>query len=240
MSKQIKTAVFSVNYWEDVEPPEYSCWRKCVDKNINYDYIFTCPGNYCDPKIMENKIEVVQIDIKKTKEYNRDWSYFRVGFLNALYHLMLNIKDFDIAIHVQNNTIINMDLNPIINEFYEREEIIAAPQFLSEGGLMIETALMLLKKEAILKYITSPLRPSLTENETLNVEEEAIRMFFEDWWNFLPNTTSIRKNDFIIFEDLKSPFKLSNDTFLNLPIVFMSSSYVFDDDINEWKKYNNI
>jgi hypothetical protein len=242
MSNKIKTAVFSVSFWKDEKHPYYDDWRKCVDKNINYDYLFTCPGSYSDPKIMENEIDVIQIGVENDLPYSRDWNYWHVGFRTALVHLLLNIKDFDIAIHVQDSLLLNMNLDSYIQEFYERDDILASPQYLSEGGLSIETSFMMLKKEAIKKYINSPLRPSLSKQQVINVEEEAFYMFKDKWWNFIPEVPTIRKNDFILLEPTQgeSPFKLTEETFLNLPLISTSTSFTKEEDVKKWKEFNNI
>lgn len=234
-----KIIVFSVAFWRDAPVKLYNEWLKRVKSAIKYDRLFLAPGSYSDPTVMPDGTEVVQIGIKNTREYSRDWNYFRVGFQTALYHLLLNIKDFDVAIHVQDSVFLYEDLMPYVKEFLKRSEILAAPKFSSEMGCFIETGLMMLKKPAIEKYITSPLRPSLTEDESLNVEEEALLLFKDNWWNFAPEVLTIRTRDDTVTHIKGSPFDLSFDTLLNLPF-FMITDDLSNEQINTWFEKNKV
>jgi hypothetical protein len=167
--KKPKIVVFSVSFWRDTPPALYDDWKARVEKFIDFDHLFIAPGSYSDPKILPDNPEIIQIGIKNTNSYSRDWNYFRVGFQTALYHLLLNVRDFDVAIHVQNSILLNTDLTSIAKKFMEREETLAAPKMCSEMGCFVETALMMLKRPAIEKYITSPMRASLSKTSSINV-----------------------------------------------------------------------
>lgn len=238
-SKNPKIVVFSVAFWQDEPPTLYANWRARVEKFIDFDRLFIAPGSYSDPKILTDGTEVVQIGIKNTKDYSRDWNYFRVGFQTALYHLLLNIRDFDVAIHVQNSVLLNTDLTSIAKEFMGREETLAAPKICSEMGCFVETALMMLKKPAIEKYVTSPMRASLSNSMAINVEEEALFLFNNDWWNFAPEITTIRQRDDTVVDSGGSPFELPEDVFLDLPFI-MAANHVSKANVKKWLEKNKI
>ena len=238
-SKPPKIVVFSVSFWRDTPPHLYGEWKARVEKFIAFDRLFIVPGSYSDPKILPDKPEVVQIGIKNTKDYSRDWNYFRVGFQTALYHLLLNVKEFDVAIHVQNSILLNMDLTSIAKEFMKREETIAAPKMCSEMGCFIETALMMLKRPAIEKYITSPMRASLSKAPSINVEEEALYMFNDSWWNFAPEVLTARKKDNAVLDADGGLFEVSDEDFLNLPFI-MASNHVNETELQKWLEKNKI
>ena len=235
-----KIAGFGLAYWEDKPQKTYPEWKKRILKYSGCDSFFLAPGSYCDPeKLGDPDFPVVQIGLKLTKDYSRDWSYAHVGMMAGFYHLLLNIKDFDVAVHVQNTVFLGMDLAPVIEEFMERDEIFASPKFTSEMGCYIETGLMLLKKEAVIKYVTSPTRPSLSEEKTMNVEQEAFTLFHDSWWNFLPEIPTLRKTDTTVYENGGGPFSLSEEDFLNLPVV-LTSHYVTLDELQKWSEVHPI
>ena len=238
-AKTPKIVVFSVSFWKDNPPDFYDEWKARVEKFIDFDRLFIAPGSYSDPKILPDNPEIVQIGVKNTKEYSRDWNYFRVGFQTALYHLLLNVRDFDVAIHVQNSVLLNTDLTSIAKEFMEREETLAAPKMCSEMGCFIETALMMLKKPAIEKYITSPMRASLTKAVSINVEEEALYMFNDSWWNFAPEILTMRKRDNTVLDVEGGLFEVPDEDFLNLPFI-MASNHVSYNDVYRWLERNKI
>lgn len=222
MSNKPKIVVFGVSFWKDEKHWLYDEWKGRINKYIGPDEVFITPGSYSDPSKISDGTPVIQIGIQNTKDYSKNWSYYHVGFLTGIYHLLLNIKEFDIAIHVQDSTLINTDIRPHINEFLSRDEIFAAPKFSSEMGTYVETAFMMMKRPAVEQYATSPMRPSLSDEELLNVEEEAFFMFKDSWWNFLPEVLTIRKIDDTILEDEGSPFDLSEEEFYELPILLAS------------------
>jgi hypothetical protein len=240
VKEKLKIIVFSVNYWNDEPPFLYNQWKNRVKKYINYDEIFIAPGTYSDPKVLNDDIKVVQINLPLTKDYNKNWSYYHSAFLTALYHILLNHPDFDVAVHVQGSVLLNTDLNSYIEQFYNRKEILAAPRLSCEMGCYIETGLMFLKKEAMIKFVTQPLRPSLTTQEVMNVEEEAFYLFHDDWWNFLPEVLTIRKMDTTVIETkIKGPFDLLDDDFYESPII-MTSGHASIIDIKNWIDKNPI
>ena len=155
--------------------------------------------------------------------------------MTAMYHLLLTIKDFDVAIHVQNSILLNINLNRFIEEFITRTEILAAPKLTSDMGVYIETGLMMLKPDAVKQYVSAPLRPSLSLHPQMNVEEEAFHLFKNSWWNFLPNVLTIRKNDSTIINSGTGPFDLSDEEFLQLPAI-MTSHHAPKNQIEQWIK----
>jgi len=239
MSNKQKIAVFAVSFWKDSPHPLFNFWKERVDKFINFSDIFLCPGSYSNPSVMNNQIDVVQLGIKNTLPYNKNWSYYHVGFLTGIYNTLINIKDFDALIHIQDSVLLNLDLNGIVSEFMERGEILAAPKFTSDMGCFIETGLMIMKRPAVERYATSHLRPSLTTNETMNVEEEAFYMFKDEWWNFLPEITTIRKRDFTVSETGNGIFELSDEEFISSPVI-MTSGYTTDEENKLWLEKNKI
>lgn len=231
--KQPKVVVFSVCFWKDQSPKLYPDWKKRVCKYVNHDRLFLAPGSYSDPAILKDDTEIVQIGIPNTNCYGRNWCYWHVGFMTAMYHLLLNVKDFDVAVHVQNSVLLGLDLNSYVLEFCNRSEILAAPKFTSEMGTYVETGLMMLKPEAVKQYAVSPLRPSLSDKNEMNVEEEAFLMFKDGWWNFLPETLTIRKKDDTVTDKGSGPFDLSDEEFLQSQII-MASNHAPAELVEKW------
>lgn len=240
MKEKLKVIVFSVTYWNDKPPFLYNQWKNRVNKFINYDEIFLTSGTYSDPNILNDDIKVVQINLPFTENYNKNWSYYHSGFLTALYNILINHSDFDVAVHVQGSVLLNKNLNDYIKEFYERDEILAAPKLLVDMGSYIETSLMFLKRDALIKFVTEPLRPSLSKNEVINVEEEAFYLFHDKWWNFLPEVTTIRKIDTTAVETKTDGlFDLKDDVFYNCPAI-MTNNHATSFQIKEWIDKNPI
>jgi hypothetical protein len=239
----MKTVVFSVAYWGEDRPKRFIPWLKCINKYINYDDIFVSCGSYSNPSKMYDltqyglsPIEIIQLGIKNTKPYSKNWCYFYVGFMSAIYHSLLT-KDFDVLIHVQNRTFLGMDLNPVIEEFKKRKEILASPKFSSQIGTSIETGLMLMKREAVESYATSNLRCALSDYEQMNVEEEAFKMFGNSWWNFLPEFPTTRKRDATYDYD-ETPFNLPDEMFYELPII-SGPPHCSVEQFDKWMKIKN-
>lgn len=233
---KIKTVVFSVSFWGENTPERFIPWYKCLNKHLKYDDLYLTCGSYSNPDKLPIPLEVAQIGIKNTKQYSKNWSYYYVGFLSGMYHALLS-KDFDVLIHVQNRTFLGMNLNPIVEEFYNRSELIAAPKLTSQIGSMIDTGLMLMKKETAQKYVTSNLRPALSDEEQMNVEEEAYYIFGDSWWNFMPEYPSTRKYD-KTYEYDESPFYLSDELFYDLPII-AGPKHCSEEEFDKWMKIKN-
>ena len=212
-----KTQVFGVCYWENEKPAYLEDWYARINKFLPNQGVYLCPGCWSDPKLCPIPVPVIQYGLKKSEDYSRNWCYYYSGFMTGIYHALLNL-DFELLVHVQDRTLIGIDLTDIIQEFMERDEILCAPKYTGQIGVGIETGFMMMKKEAVMRYATSNMRCALSEYDQINVEDEALYMFDDDWWNPFPSIHTIREFDgTFVFK--KTPFNLSQKKTINLPIL---------------------
>lgn len=234
----MKIQTFGVTYWSK-QSNDYKLTydmlnehHNRIQKYISSTQMFYAPGSYSNPYDCPVKnVDVIQIGIENTKPYSRDWNYFHVGFMTGIYHALLN-TDFDVLVHVQDRTLIGINLLPIISEFMSRKEIICAPKYTSLGGTSLETGLMIMKPEAVKIYATQHKRISLSDDPQMNVEEEAFGLFWDKWWNPWPHVSTIRQYD--VIRDAYNAFNLDESHFLQLPFIAAGAKHCDKDLQNKW------
>lgn len=228
--------VFGVGHWDNEEhakkqASDFNEWYTRVQAYLGQPPTFIACGTKSDPALCPLfDIDIAQINLTKSRRYSRDWSYYRVGFLTGLWHALLR-NNWDILIHCQVRTLLGEDQTSKIDEFRARDEVLCAPSWRSVAGEFIETGFMMMKREAVLRYVTRPLRPCLSDNEAINVELEALNLFTYDWWNAWPEIISTRKRDF----NYPNPngLTVNMQNFLKLPMIAINR-HCSEEEKKEW------
>jgi len=230
----INKLVLTTNSWGHQKPDNYYLWRDCLTDNIDYHSIVAATTHFSDPEVMFAEFdEILQFEMDEKILKDGQTNYIRIAILNGFYQYSLNY-DIDLLIHVNENVYLNEDINPYIDEFMERDELIAAPHVLTESGKLLEAAFFMIKSDGIKKFIMETMCPSVSDKPTLSIEKEFKEIFKDSWWNFLPHIPTIRYYDLTMSDRLDSPFTLMEKDFLNLPIIY-SSSFV-----KQWSEHNDI
>ena len=224
----MKLLVYGVGNWDSQEQaeilkPEYNEWLDRVRAFLGDPEIFLSAGSYSDPKFNPLNIELVQLNIPKTKNVDVNWNYFRVGFMTGIYHALFN-PGWDLLVHCQCRTLIGKDIIPILNDFLKTSDLICAPKWTASHGISVEVGFMAMKPDAVKKYATSALRQSLTEaniesDNELNVEKECYKMFMNSWYDPFPEIFSTRKRSAGWHIDGDRDFELDINEFLRSTII---------------------
>ena len=120
-------------------------------------------------------------------------------------------------------------------------------QQLSQFGNTMETGLMIMKREAVLKFATKfPVRESMTfgPDGQIAVEAQISLLFEDDWYLMLPEVLRIRRplpgevgHTQSTFKDF---FKMTDEEFLNLPIIFGANKHCSKELLYQWKLHHPI
>jgi len=245
----MKVVVYGVVHWDSEKHAKEQRsdlieWYTRVKKFIPCDDIFLTAGTYSNPQFNPLPIPIINNGIKYTNEYSIEWNYFRNGFMTGIWHASMNL-DFDILFHVQCRNLIGEDLSPYLENFYNREEIMMAPQWkASRWGITVEVSLMAMKNDAVKKYVGGGLRPSLAlYSPVLNTELEAFHLFNENgqWYNPFYWITSTRKRDPDKWNAGRkySQWDVPMNRFLKLPFIAINK-HCSKEEADEWRKENPI
>ena len=235
----MKIKVYGVTNWDNKEQvdPNLKEWYERTNAYIKYDDIFLTTGTYSDPQYNPLPIPLIQNGLQKTRPYGKGWSYFRNGFVTGLWYCIFQ-DNCDILIHNQTRMLIGEDMNQHIEDFYNSDKLIMAPRFTNIACTAVEVGFLCMKREAVIKIVSQPLRPSLCEtDDIMNNEDEIYYLFKDSWYDPFFNIRTTRKRDWNY--PLESPFHLEMDEFLDLPIV-SGGHHCSEDELNLWKEKHPI
>jgi len=191
----MKTIVFSTLHIRDQAhaaelKPELMDWYHRVHAAIDADYIYLVESGY------ENRapatIPTVCAKIPHTKPYDcKNWSYFQANMSFALQFIHLKWHKYDLAVMIQHDAILGVPLQPVLDEFAARPEVIAAPRWNGSP----DTHCLIMKPEAVIDVLYSlpfiPF-PRVGGHNQLWVEHAYGALFLDRWWNPWPSTSTIR------------------------------------------------
>lgn len=195
----MKIAVYSLTYWYTEaeaasKKAELETWYASISHSIKPNFVWLVSGTYSDPAHSPVPyIPLINTGIEKT--HGNDflyWSYANLAHTHGIYNALLN-TNCDICAQISTDSVINIDLRPILEEFFERPELVMAPAW----NRWIEDAAIFYKRSGMLKYISSRKRPILVKPDTipapLKTEEEALEIFDGLWWNPWPEYPLMRQ-----------------------------------------------
>ena len=239
----MKLLAFGIFYWRsqsDAQKAKSSMveWKKRLDHYLDDPDIFITSGTYSDPKYNPTNMEFVQIDLPVTKPYSTGWNYWKHGFLTGVYHAMLNKRDWDVLCYVHYNLLLGENLIPKLKDFYDTPKEIASCSFIDPKGTFLEAGLMFLKKDAVLKYMTTNFKPCLDQSNRMYIEEEMMELFSDSWYNLYPEiptfrTNSDRSDEPDVMEYLEN-YSIDREQIPNLP--FMFQTHFIEPEIESWKR----
>lgn len=265
----MKIVVFGVTHWDNEEEFLPSCsncnkgtmlieWYNRVFNFIpNPHKVFLAAGSESNPALNPLPIDLYQIYFKKIFPYSNQNLYFRLGFMTGIWKALLDFPDFDLLIHVQCARYLGKDLTPYLKEFLQRDEQVMAfnlksqiPEVAGEQTWeVMDVGFMAMKKPAALMYAATGYRQSCDPNaNVIAVEDEALLMFKDSWWNPFPEIPTIRQRDlayetlcnesFIDYNVGESRFEVTDiEYFKTLPII-ANGKHVTKEFLDAWLEAN--
>lgn len=237
----MKIAVYSLTYWyskaeAESKGDELYRWVRSMRYSINPDYMWLVSGTYSDPSFNPVYIPLINTGIAKTHGNDfQYWSYANLAHTFGLYHALLN-TDCDLCAQFSTDSVINVDYTPILEEFMRRDELVCAPSW----NNVIEDAAIFYKREGMLKYISSRLRPILVEPGAVPApmftEVEALEIFKDTWWNPWPHIKSMRQE--YGFEQYGIPMWPSSKVIEeDWPMVIRPAPDIIQRNTEIWQRY---
>lgn len=237
---------FGSVYWESQysENINYlSHWRNRCLKYIHPQVMFMTTGSYVDSSINPIDCELVQLGIQKDKPHSDNWNYWKVSFLTGLFYSLIK-HQADIIIHCQTTTFLNYDFRNIIEEFQNSKYSVCAPRVSSHWGHAIESGFIMLKRNAAVKYITQPIRPSFSNTNVLCVEKELLELFKDEWFNPFPQYSTFRKTveqedarTFNNYDMISKCYNINDKDFYKLPLIIGPKHCQFK-ELDKWLEIN--
>jgi hypothetical protein len=246
----MSNCVFSTVCWNTKEEFDklYSHmidWKHRVDENFRNPYCFTTTGTYSDPRYRLNDLKTLQIGVPyKDQDYEdipNAINYWKIGFLTGIFHALTHVK-WNILAYVHYAVLLDIDLIPIIEEFEASDKIICAPQQLSQRGNSLETGLMLMKREAAIKFATRfPARETIMDPNggRISVEDQVCLLFENEWMVMRPDIPTIRKGLPPFYNrphtEFEKKFEISDKAFLDLPMIFGTEKHCGNELLCQWR-----
>jgi len=235
--------VFCISHWTDqkhsnIVKPHLLEWQKRIDFYLDNPIKFLSMGSYSNPEYNPTSIPIIQNGMKyNVKEDSHFWRY---GLFAGFNYALLNKEklNWDIVIYAHYSLLLGFDLMPYLYDFMKRPESICAPTMNSNWGSFLDTAFMIMKEEAIVKWITesSIYTPHTNKQQKILSEEEATILFEDDWYNPFTNISTLHKYLFPhkgTITKMEKKFMLSLTDFLELPMI-LGLNFCEPYELNLW------
>lgn len=246
----MKIVLFTIVNWDcqeeaDQLKPILEDWNIRSSRYFKPSYKYIIAGSWSNPIYNPlPEITLLQSGFEKQFFPKIPINYWKCGLMCALHHFLSMSNSWDIVVYYHYCLLTSIDFTKICDTFKNSQKSMCAINRVTPYGTVMDTGLMIMKKSAVQKWILqSSAGFSYTKSGTqMTTEEEAQNIFEGDIYNPFPEIISMHHyqsgSHKINSEEnpFNSRFDLSQEEFINNPIIFGYKHHCCENDVNEWKR----
>lgn len=183
----MKLGAFTLSYWANEQEArnrkaELELWQRHVSRIANCDTFVIGCGTYSNPTHCPINAVVANAEVQHTRLYDCEtWTYSCCAEEAALWYFLLN-TDCDAILHLCSDGFVRDKLYGEINKLMASDKLILAYNWQD----MIDDAFYIMKRQGIVHYLNSRMRPNLSKTRQIIMEREKAIIFNGKWINPMP------------------------------------------------------